>query len=62
MIGRKLSRDLVGVQGLGMLEGTLEAAFGASGPDGPGVPGVVRDGSGFGEFEHCEKGKRVLSA
>lgn len=45
-----------------MLEGTLEAAFGASGPDGRGVPGVVRDGSVFGESEHCERGKRVLSA
>lgn len=47
---------------MGILEGTLEAAFGASGPDDRGVPGVVRDGSVFGEFEHCERGERVLSA
>lgn len=48
---------------MGMLEGTLEAAFGTSvGPDVREVPGVVRDGSVFGKFEHCERGERVLSA
>lgn len=63
LIGRELSRNLVGGQGLGMLEGTFKAAFGASvGPDGREVPGVVRDGSVFEEFEHCERGERVLSA
>lgn len=58
LIGRELSRDLVGGQGLGMLEGTFKAAFGASvGSDGREVQGLREMGVCLGSLSTMREAK-----